>query len=112
MRVNITNATMLKTRRDVLRRFLVAYQKTIDWAYSSPEVLQDYGKFANVKPEIVDDLRTKYLPKSAVALDRMAGLDETMREAVEAKRLEKPLSAEQQAELLRPMTELTKDLSK
>jgi NitT/TauT family transport system substrate-binding protein len=112
VRVNITNATMLKTRRDVLRRFLVAYQKTIDWAYSSPEVLQDYGKFANVKPEIVEEVRAKYFPKSAVALDKVMGLDETMREAVEAKRLEKPLTAEQQAELLRPMMELTKDLSK
>jgi len=112
VRVNITNATMLKERRDVLRRFLVAYQKSIDWAYGSPEALQDYGKFANVKPETVEELRKKYFPKSAVALDTVTGLDQTMREAVEAKRLEQPLTVEQQAELLRPMTELTKDLSK
>jgi len=112
VRVNITNATMLSTRRDVLRRFLVAYQKTIDWAYSSPEVLQDYGKFAGVKPETVELLRSKYLPKSAVALNRIEGLDATMREAVEGKRLEKPLTPEQQAGLLKPMQELTKDLVK
>ena len=39
VRVNITNATMLKERRDVLRRFLVAYQKSINWAYGGPEAL-------------------------------------------------------------------------
>jgi ABC-type nitrate/sulfonate/bicarbonate transport system substrate-binding protein len=112
VRVNITNATLLKERRDVLRRFLVAYQKSIDWAYSSLEALQDYSAFANVKPETVETLRTKYFPKSAVALSTVVGLDETMRDAVENKRLEKPLTAEQQAELLRPMTELTKDLAR
>ena len=112
VRVNITNATMLNSRRDVLRRFLMAYQKSIDWAYSSPEVLQDYGKFAEVKPAIVEELRTKYFAKSAVALDTVVGLDQTMREAVESKRLEKPLTAEQQDELLGPMRELTKDLAK
>jgi NitT/TauT family transport system substrate-binding protein len=110
VRVNITNATMLKERRDVLRRFLLAYQESIDWAYSSPEALQDYGAFAGVKPETVEALRTKYFPKSAVALGTVIGLDETMRDAVDNKRLEKPLTPEQQAELLRPMTELTKDL--
>jgi len=112
VRVNITNAAMLEARRDVLRRFLVAYQKTIDWAYGGPEVLQDYGKFANVKPETVELLRSKYIPKTAVALNRMSGLDVTVREAVENKRLEKPLTAEEQAALLRPMQELTKDLVK
>jgi NitT/TauT family transport system substrate-binding protein len=111
VRVNITNAAMLKERRDVLRRFLVAYQKSIDWAYTSPEALQDYGKFANVKPETVEELRKKYFPKSAVALNTVVGLDETMRDAVENKRLEKPLTPEQQTEMLRPMMELTKGIA-
>jgi NitT/TauT family transport system substrate-binding protein len=108
VRVNITNANVLATRRDVLRRFLIAYQKSIDWAYSSPEMLDAYGKFANVKPEIVEELRTKYSPKSSVALDKISDLDVTMREAVETKRLDKPLTPEQQAALLKPMTELLK----
>jgi NitT/TauT family transport system substrate-binding protein len=112
VRVNITNATMLNTRHDVLRRFLIAYQKSIDWAYTSPQVLQDYGKFAEVKPETVEALRAKYFAKSAVALDTVVGLDQTMREAVESRRLEKLLTAEQQDELLRPMRELTKDLAR
>jgi hypothetical protein len=43
-----------------------------------------------------------------VALDKISDLDATMKEAVETKRLEKPLTAEQQAALLKPMQELLK----
>jgi len=112
VRVNITNQTVLKERKDVLRRFLVAYQKSIDWAYSAPEVPEMYGKFANVPPTVVDDLRKKYVPKKSVAINTVTDLDVTMREAVEAKRLDKPLTADQQKALLAPMMELTKGIAK
>ena len=110
VRVNATNATVFKERRDVLRRFLVAYQKTIDWIYSSPEVLQVYGKFANVQPEVVDDLRTHYILKKDVDLTKIGGLDETIKEAVDTKRLSQPLTAEQQKAFLQPMQDMTKGL--
>jgi NitT/TauT family transport system substrate-binding protein len=110
VRVNATNATVFKERRDVLRRFLVAYQKTIDWIYGSPEVLQVYGKFANVKPEVVDDLRTHYILKKDVDLTKIGALDETIKEAVDTKKLSQPLTAEQKKAFLQPMQEMTKGL--
>ena len=70
------------------------------------DVPEMYGKFANVSPSVVDQLRTKFTPKSAVALNRMSGLDVTMRQAVEAKRLNAPLSPDQQKGLLAPMKDL------
>lgn len=106
VRVNITNANVYKNRRDALKRFFIAYRKAIDWAYSSKEVPEMYGKFANVSPSVVEQLRTKFTPKSAVALNRMSGLDVTMREAVEAKRLSAPLTPDQQKGLLAPMKDL------
>lgn len=112
VRVNATNATVLKERRDVLRRFLVAYQKTLDWAYSSPEVLQAYGSFAKIKPEAVEETRSHYIRKANVALNRMEGLSETVKDAVDTKRLTQPLTAQQEQAFLQPMKELTKDLGK
>ncbi len=106
VRVNITNANVYKTRHDALKRFFVAYQKAIDWAYSGADVPEMYGKFANVPPSVVEKLRTKFTPKSSVALNRVSGLDVTMREAVDAKRLEKPLTPDQQNALLAPMKDL------
>lgn len=106
VRVNITNATVYKTRHDALKRFFVAYQKAIDWAYTGTDVPELYGKFANVGPSVVDQLRTKFTPKSSVALNRFDGLDATMQEAIEAKRLDKPLTADQQKALLAPLRDL------
>lgn len=106
VRVNITNANVYKTRHDALKRFFVAYQKSIDWAYSGSDVPEMYGKFANVPPSVVEQLRKKFTPESAVALNRMSGLDVTMHEAVEAKRLDKPLTADQQKAMLAPMKDL------
>lgn len=106
VRVNITNANVYKTRHDALKRFFTAYRKVIDWAYSGKDVPELYGKFANVSPSVVEKLRTKFTPQSAVALNRMSGLDVTMREAVDAKRLDKPLTPEQQKAMLAPMKDL------
>ncbi len=110
VRVNATNATVFKERRDVLRRFLVAYQKTIDWIYSSPEVLQVYGKFANVSPEVVEDMRTNYILKKDVTLTKIGALDETIQDAVDTKKLSQPLTADQKKAFLQPMQEMTKGL--
>lgn len=110
VRVNVTNATVFKTRKDVLRRFLIAYQKTVDWMYGTPEGLQAYSAFSKVKPDVVEEARTHYILKKDVALNRMGALDETMKEAVETKRLTKPFTAEQQKAFLAPMMELTKGL--
>ncbi len=106
VRVNITNADVYKKRHEALKRFFVAYQKAIDWAYSGQDVPEMYGKFAGVSPSVVDQLRTKFTPKPAVALNRMSGLDVTMREAVEAKRLTAPLTPDEQKGLLAPMKDL------
>jgi NitT/TauT family transport system substrate-binding protein len=108
VRINITNANTLAQRRDVLRRFGAAYKKSIDWAYDSQDVLAMYGKFAEVSPAIVQDLRTKYFPRSALALDQIGDIEVTIRQAVEAKRLDKPLTPEQTKEMLRPVAELNR----
>lgn len=110
VRVNVTNATVFKTRKDVLRRFLIAYQKTVDWMYGTSEGLQAYSAFSKVKPDVVEEARTHYILKKDVALNRMGALDETMKEAVETKRLTKPFTAEQKKAFLAPMMELTKGL--
>jgi NitT/TauT family transport system substrate-binding protein len=108
VRVNITNATVLNNRRDVLLRFNAAYKKTIDWAYEGPDVPEMYGKFAEVPPAIVQEMRTKYFPKSSVALNHVGDVDVTVKEAVETKRLDKPLTPEQTRDMLKYVAELNR----
>lgn len=108
VRVNITNAQTYNQRRDVLRRFQAAYKKSIDWMYEGNELGEAYAKFANINPALVPELRTKYFPKASVALDRIGDIEVIINDAVEAKRLDKPLTAEQVQAFLRPVAELNR----
>jgi len=109
VRVNITNAQTYNNRKDALRRFQAAYKKSIDWMYEGgDEAAQAYAKFANIDPALVPELRTKYFPKSSVALDKIGDIDVIIKDAVESKRLDKALTAEQTQTFLRPVAELNR----
>jgi NitT/TauT family transport system substrate-binding protein len=100
VRVNITNATTLEQRGAVLARFMAAYRETIDYMYSAPEALTMFAEISGVPPEIARKVPGLY-PKSALAPDRIVGLDAIMAEAVATKFMPAPLSKEQVAELVR-----------
>ncbi|MGQ0664235.1 MAG: ABC transporter substrate-binding protein, partial [Pseudomonadota bacterium] len=106
VRVNVAHTPFLNKNRDAMRRFIKAYQRTIDWAYAGPEVLGIYAKLAEVAPALADQVRTAYLPKAALALDKIGNVELSVQQAVDAKRLEKPLTAEQVKEMLRHVAEL------
>jgi NitT/TauT family transport system substrate-binding protein len=108
VRVNITNAQTYNQRRDVLRRFQAAYKKTIDWMYAGNESAQAYATFAKIDPAIVADLRTKFFPKAAIMPEKIGDIDGIVKDAVAAKRLDKPLTSDQVTQLLAPVAELNK----
>ena len=108
VRINISNKAFVDKHADALRRFLAAYKRSIDWAYESQEAAEMYGKFALVGPAVVDDLRQKYFPKAALTLDRIGAIEASIDEAVRAKRLDKPLSAEQTRAMLQPIDTLNR----
>jgi NitT/TauT family transport system substrate-binding protein len=100
VRVNITNAATLEQRGAALARFIAAYLETIDFMYSAPEALTIFAQIAGVPPEVARKVPGLY-PKSALAPDRIVGLDAIMAEAVATKFMPAPLGKEQIAELVR-----------
>jgi NitT/TauT family transport system substrate-binding protein len=95
IRVNIAQAGFLKEKRDVAVRFMKAYARALDWMYDKPEeAAEAYAKFAGVE---VEDAREtpKFYPRANAAIAPVQGLDEVMAQAIEAKFIEKPLTAEQ-----------------
>jgi NitT/TauT family transport system substrate-binding protein len=100
VRVNITNAATLERRGAALARFMAAYREAIDFMYSAPEALTIFAEIAGVPPEVARKIPGLY-PKSALAPDRIVGLDAIMAEAVATKFMPAPLSKEQIAELVR-----------
>ena len=61
------------------------------------KVYADYGK---VPERLAIRIRDEFLPKAALDPDRVLGLDQTMRDAIEFKFLSAPLSKEQLAEAI------------
>lgn len=108
VRVNITNAQTYNSRRDVLRRFQAGYKKTLDWMYDGNESAQAYANFSKINPAIVADLRTKFFPKVALMPDKIGDIQGIIKDAVAAKRLDKPLTADQVSQLLAPVAVLNK----
>jgi NitT/TauT family transport system substrate-binding protein len=100
VRVFETNASTLKTRREILARFFRAYQKTLDWAYREPEALVQFAADNKVSLEQAHRARDEFYPQTALALAPISDLELTEKQAIELKRLSAPLTAEQVKELI------------
>jgi NitT/TauT family transport system substrate-binding protein len=98
-RVNLTNVATLTNRKDVLKRFVVAYNETIEWMYSSPDALKMYAEFAKLPASAVDKVRG-IIPREALVTDKIVGVDQIMSEAIANKFLAKPLTRDQLVELI------------
>ncbi len=100
IRVNITHATVLAQKKAALVRYMQAYRETLEWMYSSPDAIARYAAFAGVSPEVAQQTRDKYFPKSALNPDRMTGLDAVMLDGVRFKFLAAPLTEQQLGQVI------------
>ena len=100
VRVMIVNAGTLQRKPELVAQFMQAYRESLDWAYSNPDALVAYGKWAGVTPELARQVRDEFYPKENLLPDRVIGMDALMADAVQFKFLPAPLSAEQVARLV------------
>lgn len=101
VRVIVANADGLTKRKDAIVRFMDAYRETIDYMYgSNPQVIKDYAEFVGVPEATAKRVRDEFFPKALVDPDRISGLDALVKEAVNLKFIDKPLTQQQLAELI------------
>jgi NitT/TauT family transport system substrate-binding protein len=101
IRVIVANAQALEKRKDAIDRFMQAYRETIDYMYSdNPQVLKDYAAFVQVPEPTAKRVRDEFFPKSLVDPDAIKGLDSVMKEAVNLKFINEPLTQKQLDELI------------
>jgi NitT/TauT family transport system substrate-binding protein len=100
VRVVIVNADLLKSRKDVVLRFVKAYRDAVDWMYSDPDAIKRYAQKVMSPEDFVRRSIPKIYPKSALQTDEMKDLDGIQRDAVKLKFLDQPLGKEQLAQLL------------
>jgi NitT/TauT family transport system substrate-binding protein len=92
-----TNKSFLTDHRNVLIRFLQAYQETIDWMYSDPKAVEMYAQEFNLPVEEVARLMPVFYPKSAFGIQPVNGIGLSVEQGLQFKRIAQRPTAEQLA---------------
>jgi NitT/TauT family transport system substrate-binding protein len=101
VRVHIVNAAVLATRPEAIDRFMQAYREAYQFLYSDPRALAYFAYIAKVSERLAAQIRDTFLPKEAMAPDRVSGTDASMTDAVTAKMLAAKLTPAQLDQLIR-----------
>jgi NitT/TauT family transport system substrate-binding protein len=100
VRVHIVNADALAKRRDAMNRFAAAYRETYEWIYDNPMGVRIYAQYAQVPERLAVRIRDEFMPKAAMAPDRLSGIAAIMADAINFKFMQAPLTPAQLAELV------------
>ena len=94
VRVNAANLTSLQTKRDAMARFIRAYGKSRDFAFTDAG-MADYAKFTEQPLELVHYMVANFEDKNQTELHEIKGMDRVIDEAVAAKRIPKPMQPDE-----------------
>jgi NitT/TauT family transport system substrate-binding protein len=101
VRVHIVNAAVLAARPEAIDRFMQAYREAYQFLYGDPRALAYFADIAKVSERLAGQIRDTFLPREAMAPDRVSGTDASMADAVAAKMLAVKLTAAQLDQLIR-----------
>jgi NitT/TauT family transport system substrate-binding protein len=94
VRVNVANLNFLQGHRDTVVRFMKAYDKSLNWAFSGdPKVVEYYAEGMRVSKELAAEAM-RYYDKGSEYPYEVKGLDHTLQDALEFKRISKPMKAD------------------
>jgi ABC-type nitrate/sulfonate/bicarbonate transport system substrate-binding protein len=100
IRAQITNAQILAAKKDAIARYMKAYNETVDWMYSSAEAVPRYLAFSGLSEPAVRLMLKEFIPKESLQTEKIFGLEESMKDAVQFKFLPAPLNEGQLKELI------------
>ena len=100
IRVQITSASILAAKKDAIARYMKAYNETVDWMYSSPDAVPGYLAFSGLAEPAVRLMLREFIPRESLQTEKIMGLGESMKDAVQFKFLSTPLSDVQLKELI------------
>jgi NitT/TauT family transport system substrate-binding protein len=95
VRVIVANADALAQKKDAIKRFMQAYNETLDWMYADDKALQLYAEAVRVPFAIAKRSRDEFYPKDNLRPNRLSGVEQAMADAIALKFLAAPLNKEQ-----------------
>jgi NitT/TauT family transport system substrate-binding protein len=87
IRVNVASLNALKSKRDAITKFMKVISETIDWSYSDPKAYEYYAEIAKVSVPVAKRSVDEFFPKEALQIGEIKGLQKTLDEALQYKRL-------------------------
>src|SRR6516165_6753605 len=101
VRMHVANLSFLTAHRELADRFLRANAETLDWMYAGDEAITEFASMTGIPPEQARITRDKFYPRGNLALARLSGLDDAMKDAVAARFITEPLRNDQLDELFK-----------
>jgi NitT/TauT family transport system substrate-binding protein len=100
VRLNISTAQVLASRKPVIDRYMKAYRETVAAMYNDPAVLKIYAEWLGISLEKAKRTRDDFFAGKAIDPDVITGLDQIVKDAVELKFTATELTKAQLAELI------------
>jgi ABC-type nitrate/sulfonate/bicarbonate transport system substrate-binding protein len=100
-RVTIANADYLKNNRDAVRRYQIAYQKSVDSIYADLEgALKRFAEENKLEIETVRQASQYFGDKATHLIAPLKNFDEAVRQTLEFGLISEPLTEAQKKELV------------
>jgi NitT/TauT family transport system substrate-binding protein len=100
VRLDITTAQVLQSRKAVIERYMKAYRETVNAMYTDPAVLKIYADWLGIPIEKAQRTRDDFFPRKAIEPDTITGLDQIVKDAVDLKFTATQLTKAQLDELI------------
>ena len=92
IRVNIASVAALKAKREAITKLMQVYHESIEWAYSNPKAIDYFAEFSKAPREIAKQGVDEFFPRGALQIGEIRGLERTLKDALEYKFINKPMS--------------------
>jgi NitT/TauT family transport system substrate-binding protein len=83
----LVSETALAARPDVFKRFLQAYDRTVQWMYDDPQALAWYAEKTGTSVEEVSALIEHHYPPGAMRVGEVSGVDVTVSQGLAFERI-------------------------
>jgi NitT/TauT family transport system substrate-binding protein len=90
IRVNLANVESLKNKRAAIVKFMQAYNKAVDWAYTNPKAIDIFAQNMKVSRDIAKKAVDEFYPKSAVQIGAIRDLERSLKDALDYKFISSP----------------------
>jgi NitT/TauT family transport system substrate-binding protein len=94
VRVNVANLNFLQAHRDLAVKFARAYQKSLDWAFGDPKAIDYFAEGKGVSRALAQEAFAYYAKMDEQPYE-IKGLQRTLDDAYQFKRIPKPMTPEE-----------------